>query len=96
MEAKEVGRLFGINAGFLAVAWRGLPRDEGSLLRRTGRVALGVLVYLVADAVLDRLVMTQSGGVLFFETTVESFLILWGTVEAALKLRLYVRRDVKA
>ena len=95
MEAREVGRLFGINAGFLAVAWRGLPRDEGSLLRRAGRVALGILVYLAADAVLDRLVTSQSGGVLFFETTVESFLILWGTVEAALKLRLYVRRDVK-
>lgn len=97
VEAKDLGRLFGLNAAFLLLASQGLPDDAGSPLRRAGRVVLAFGLYLIADwavgAVIDAGSLNEESlEVEFLAAAIPTFLVFWGAVNASLLLRLYTSR----
>ncbi|MCJ7579747.1 MAG: phosphatase PAP2 family protein [Candidatus Aminicenantes bacterium] len=92
---KQAGALLGLNLGFIWIRHRGIPKDTGSLLQRSGRVLLAGSVFFLFYAGLKwgiELVFTNEPASVEFIRLVFSMLMsFWGSVEMSIKLGLYKR-----
>lgn len=92
---EQVAALLGLNLGFILIRHRGIPKDSGHVLQRSGRVLLAGAVFFLFYAGLKRgigLVLTNEPvSVEFIRLVFSMFISLWGSVEISIKLRLYER-----
>ncbi len=93
-EPEDVGRLLGLNVAFVLLALRGLPDDEGTLLRRSGRVIVAFALYVVADWLIGMGIKMRSlnGENMWIEvlmSAIPAFVVLWGGVRVNLGIGLY-------
>jgi hypothetical protein len=92
---EQVAALLGLNLGFILIRHRGIPKDTGHVLQRSGRVLLAGAVFFLFYAGLKRgigLVLTnEPGSVEFIRLVFSMFISLWGSVEISIKLKLYER-----
>jgi membrane-associated phospholipid phosphatase len=91
---ERAGMMLGVNAGFLLVVRRGLPDYLGTLPQRAGRVAIALVIFALSRVVVTLLAgAAQAPEHLWWlnalETFVPGFLMLWGTVTASTRAKLY-------
>jgi len=100
VEPQHAGRLLGLNVAFVLLAWRGLPDDAGTPLRRAGRVAVAFGLFLGASRVLglgiDAVGWNEDGlWTEFGAAAIPTFIALWVGMKIGLRLALYGRPEGK-
>lgn len=92
---EQVAALLGLNLGFILIRHRGIPRDTGHFLQRSGRVFLAGAVFFLFYAGLKRgiglVLNNEPASVEFIRLVFSMFISLWGSVEISIKLNLYKR-----
>ena len=87
--------LLGMNCGFLLLWLRGLPKEGGTLLQRSGRVLIAVVFYFGINMVLKGLtgcVFSAEPRVIeFIRQALSISLLFYGTAEVCIKLKFYRR-----
>lgn len=88
-------RLLGLNLGFLLLWIRGIPKDEGSLLSRIGRVGMAAVFFFAASVALEKmaelLFAKETPSVEYIAEFLGVFLVIWGSTEISLKLKFFRR-----
>ncbi len=92
---EQVAALLGLNLGFLLIRHRGIPKDTGHILQRSGRVLLAGAVFFLFYAGLKRgiglVLVNEPATVGFIRLVFSMFISFWGSVELCIKLNLYDR-----
>jgi len=92
---EQVAALLGLNLGFILIRHRGIPKDTGHVLQRSGRVLLAGVVFFLIYAGLKRgiglVLFNEPASVEFIRLVFSMFLSFWGSVELCIKLDLYKR-----
>jgi membrane-associated phospholipid phosphatase len=92
-----IAALLGLNMGFLLVWSRGIPEDRGTILQRTARVLLALVIYIMTDQALERvgqfLFDQAPEGFVFLTIFLTVLLCFWGSTELGIKLRLFWRKS---
>jgi membrane-associated phospholipid phosphatase len=97
VEMEDAGRLFGLNAAFLALAMSGLPDDAAPWFRRIARIVVAFALYLAAASLVGALVKVAAleekfSWLDFPIAAISAFIALWGGMRAGLALRLYSQK----
>lgn len=91
-----VAAFLGLNIGFLLVWNRGIPDDKGTILQRSARVLIALVVYILAEQILggaiQLLFQPIPGLVEFIRDTLTAGLFFWGATEISIKLGLFKRQ----
>ena len=91
-----VAAFLGLNIGFLLVWNRGIPDDEGSILQRSARVLIALVVYILAEQIFggafQLLFQPIPGLVEFIKDALTAGLFFWGATEISIKLGLFKRQ----
>ena len=98
VEPEDAGRLFGLNAAFLALAVVGLPDDAAPWFRRIGRVVLAFALFLATDGLVGLAVETTAvadsfAWIEFPAAAIPVFFALWGGVSGGRRLGLYSEKE---
>jgi membrane-associated phospholipid phosphatase len=92
-DAKDAGRLLGLNASFLLVWLRGVPTDSGPLWRRAARVSIGLLIFLATQFAFSLAINPAPGEekpwLQLAQGAIPIFISIWLSVEIGKKLRLW-------
>jgi membrane-associated phospholipid phosphatase len=92
---EQAAALLGLNLGFMMIRRRGIPKDTGHLLQRSGRVFLAGTVFFLFYAGLKRgiglVLINEPASIEFIRLVFSMFISLWGSVEISIKLGLYKR-----
>jgi len=95
IQKEAAAALLGLNMGFILIRHRGIPKDTGNLLQRSGRVILAGAVFFLFYIGLKEgigLVLTYEPVFVEFIRMVFSMsLAFWSSVELCFKLKLYER-----
>jgi len=87
--------LLGFGIGFLLISRKGFPTTAGTLQQRVGRVAIGTLLIMGAGFLLSTistsLGLEENIGMAIFQSLFAAFLLIWGSVEVAIKLGWWKR-----
>ncbi len=90
---EAAGRILGLLVAYVFLLRVGFPSDRGSGWKRSARVLLAVLAYVVIDRIINPLVETTGFGDDPVGTLIAVCLItaisFWGTVLIAQRLKLY-------
>jgi len=88
-------RLLGLNLSFLLLWKRGIPKDEGSLLSRIGRVGMAAIFFFAASVVLEKtaelLFAEETLLIEYITTFLGVFIVIWGSTEIFIKLKFFKR-----
>ncbi len=92
---KQVAALLGLNLGFILIRHRGIPKDTGHFLQRSGRVLLAgavfFLFYVGLKIGIGLVLANEPVSVEFIRLVFSMFISFWGSVELCIKLKLYER-----
>jgi membrane-associated phospholipid phosphatase len=92
-----VAAFLGLNIGFLLVWKKGLPEEGGPIWRRIVRALLALVVFILADQVLENvsqlLFQSVAGAVVFAKNSLPILLCVWGSTELSIKLHLFRRQS---
>ena len=90
-EPHDIGRLWGLNVGYVLLVRAGLPSDGASLVRRLGRFAIGVGCYLGVVVAVTAGFEARLGGeaVETLAKTLAGFFTIYGGVTICRRLGLY-------
>jgi hypothetical protein len=92
-DAKDAGRLLGLNASFLLVWLRGIPNKSGSLSKRAARISIGLALFLATQFALNLAISPMQGGenpwLKLAQGAIPIFISIWLSVEIGKKLRLW-------
>jgi len=92
---EQAAALLGLNLGFMMIRHRGIPKDTGNILQRSGRVFLAGAVFFLFYAGLKRgiglVLINEPASIEFIRLVFSMFISLWGSVEISIKLGLYKR-----
>jgi membrane-associated phospholipid phosphatase len=87
--------LLGLNCGFFLLWLRGLPQEGGTILQRFGRLVVAIVFFFGVSLtlkILVGLIFTHEPVVSeFIRLALTMFSVIWGAVEACIKLKLYRR-----
>ncbi len=91
----QAAALLGLNLGFILIRHRGIPKDTGHFLQRSGRVLLAGVIFFLFYTGLKMgsgfIFTNEPAAVEFIRLVISMFVSLWGSVEMSLKLNLYER-----
>lgn len=95
IDPENSARLLGLNIGFFLLWTRGIPKDEGSLLSRIGRVGMAAVFYFIVRGGMGKgieFLFTQEALLIeLFTEFVAVFLVTWGSTEISIKLKFFKR-----
>jgi membrane-associated phospholipid phosphatase len=84
--------LLGINLGYLFLIQKGIPSDDGILIKRVIRVLLALIIFTITQVVFNVLLKSLNAEAIFMEyliTLATIFLMMVGTVKLGIKFKLY-------
>lgn len=84
--------LLGFNAAYIFISIKGIPSDDGTIIQRSSRVILGVVIYLLLSIILTNLIeIINIDGrlILFIKTFVTIMFMIILTIGLGLKFNLY-------
>jgi membrane-associated phospholipid phosphatase len=89
--ARFAGQILGIDAAYVALLFRGLPSESGSLVVKVTRVLLGLVLYLGARLLLTRTASIFAAGRLieFGIGVAAGFVLVWGTIWIGRRMGIY-------
>jgi membrane-associated phospholipid phosphatase len=90
-QGKGPGLLLGLNAGFIVVAMRGLPTDEGSFFHRLLRTLIAAVSFHGPNLLLKNLGLYDIPSLEYIRYAVAGFVMMCVTTELSVKLGLYKR-----
>ncbi len=87
--------LIGANIGYVSLWIRGVPEDTGTVGQRAARTVIALVIYLGSDLFLEKVIglaITEEPTLIeFLRVVLTTFLLLWGSTEISIKLKLFKR-----
>ena len=91
--------IIGSSFGFLLLGQRGIPLNNGTIVQRLGRTAIGILLFVGISFILKKIaeVAGIEGEVIsdFFRNMLSGLVLFWLAGEIAIKLGWYYREESK-